>query len=306
MGRVQLGVFDDVFFAPPVVFGVLIASLLVRFFATFRYASDGYAAMPANIRRLSLLTAPLHAPELLPGLPKEHPWRFGTVIAEVKRIGTVIDGVKQLPAFFLLLLLAFWFIPGWAYRFILKSTLWFWWVLFIIGGAPNVKDGIEGLRADTYRKSFSWVLIALAMFGVVSFLFGTALKPIIVNRLSEAPLPTAVALLMLIDWRVLSLFQWLSVLSSVMTLAVALWAQGLSLDYREVPSRKEMVEKRLPWLGHLVKWKKGVGMVSIALLMLYIALYANMAEHWLPVSNWAFGWLELLYGRNAEALLPQS
>jgi hypothetical protein len=143
------------------------------------------------------------------------------------------------------------------------------------------------------------------MFGVVSFLFGTALKPIIVNHLSGAPVPTAVALLMLIDWRALSLFQWLSVLSSVMTLGVAVWAQGLSVDYREVPGRKELVEKRLPWLGHLIKLKTGVGTVSIALLMLYLALYANMAEHWLPVSNWAFGWLQWLYGENAKALLLQ-
>jgi hypothetical protein len=278
------------------VLGVWIATLLVRFFATFRYAIDGYAAMPANIRRLSLLTAPGHVPELLPGLQKEHPFRFGAVITEM----------KQGAIFFWLPLLAFWFIPGWAYRFILKSTLWFWWVLFIIGGAPNVKDGIEGLRADAYRESFSWVLIALAVFGVVSFLFGSALKPIIVNRLSGAPLPTAVALLMLIDWRALSFFQGLSALSSVMTLWVAFWAHGLSVDYREVPGRKEEVEKRLPWLGHLIKWKTGVGMVSIALLMLYIALYANIAEHWAPVSDWAFGWLELLYGENAKALLPQS
>lgn len=45
-------------------------------------------------------------------------------------------------------------------------------------------------------------------------------------------------------------------------------------------------------------------MAGVAPLMLYIALYANKAEHWWPVSDWVFGGLRFLYGENAEALRP--
>jgi len=64
------------------------------------------------------------------------------------------------------------YLPAWAYRFILKSTLWFWWILFIVGGAPRLDGGIEGLRADVYRKASAWIGIATALFAVVSFCFG--------------------------------------------------------------------------------------------------------------------------------------
>jgi hypothetical protein len=38
--------------------------------------------------------------------------------------------------------------------------------------------------------------------------------------------------------------------------------------------------------------------------MLYIALYANAVHHWLPVSDWAAGWLRRLYGAAATRLAP--
>jgi hypothetical protein len=226
------------------------------------------------------------------------------VTADGKETLASSDFSAKIFGFFWLLLIPLWFLPGWAYRFILKSTLWFWWVLFIIGGAPNVADGIEGLRADAYRKAHTWVFIALAVFGIVGFLFGAELKPMIANRLSDAPLLSTAAMLLLIDWRAISAFQWVALLSSGLTLGVVLWTHSLAVDHKEVPGRKEKVEKTLPRLGHLVKLKTGVGMASIALLMLYIVLYANRAEHWAPVSEWAFGWLRFLYGENAEALLP--
>ncbi len=289
---------------PGLMLAMLIYSQITRFCATLRFLIEGYAAMPTNIRRLSLFTAPGHVPELIPGLPKEHKLRLGAVIAEGKEALASSEFSNWVFGFFLLPLVLIWFLPGWAYRFILKSTLWFWWILFIVGGAPNVEDGIEGLRADAYRKAHTWIFIALAVFGVAGFLFGAELKPMIANRLSDAPLLSTAAMLLLIEWRAISAFQWVVLLSSGLTLGVVFWTHSLVVDYKEVPGRKESVEKRLPWLGSLVKWKTAIGMASIALLMLYILLYANRAEHWAPVSDWAFGWLQSLYGENARALLP--
>jgi hypothetical protein len=142
----------------------------------------------------------------------------------------------------------------------------------------------------------SWILIAIAMFTLVTFFFGKALKPLIVNHFDDAPLIGAVVLLTMIDWRAISIFQGTSLLSSALTIGVVIWTHSLAVDAIEVPERKNKVEKQLPWLGYLVNWKAGIGMFSIALLMLYIALFANAVHSWLPISAWLFGWLKLLYG----------
>ena len=71
--------------------------------------------------------------------------------------------------FLMFVCIPFIFLPAWAYRFILKSTLWFWWILFIVGGAPRLDGGIEGLRADAYRKASAWVGSATAIFAAVGF-----------------------------------------------------------------------------------------------------------------------------------------
>ena len=90
---------------------------------------------------------------------------------------------------------------AWAYRFILKSTLWLWWIFLIVGGAPRLAGGIEGLRADAYRKASAWVGIATMIFAVVGFGLGWLLKPWAETLGSHAPLPAAVALLVLVDWK---------------------------------------------------------------------------------------------------------
>jgi hypothetical protein len=166
------------------------------------------------------------------------------------------------------------------------------------------EHGIEGLAADTYRKSLSWVVIALAMLGVVGFGFGAELRPLVKNYLSRAPLLSLPAMLLLIDWSRVSTFQKVSVVSSVLTLAMAVGTHSLVVD-STVRGREDRVKKGLCWLGYLVKWKSGFGAVSIVLVMLYMALYANAVHGWLPIYSWAADWLHWLYGANAEALLVQ-
>ena len=197
----------------------------------------------------------------------------------------------------------FMYLPAVAYRFILKSTLWFWWILFIVGGAPRLDGGIEGLRADAYRKASAWVGIATALFAVVGFGFGWLLKPWAENLAAEAKMPTAVALLVLVDWQSIPAVQWITLASASTTLAALFWTQAVYVDSQN-PRRAARVAAQLPYLGELVKWKTGFGAVGIALLMLYFALYANAVHHYLPVSEWAASWLRWLYGAAAERLRP--
>ena len=124
------------------------------------------------------------------------------------------------------------YIPAWAYRFILKSTLWFWSILIIVGGAPQLDGGIEGLRADAYRKASAWVGIATAVFAVVDFGFGWLLKPWAENFAAHASLPTAVALLVLVDWKSIPVVQWITLASALTTIAVVIWTHDVCVDFR--------------------------------------------------------------------------
>lgn len=294
------------YFVPILLLSVLLASVFFRSYASILHFFDCYAAMPLNLRRLSFFTAPGHAPELLPGLPSGHHLRFGSMATKGKDHLAERGFSGKFLGVAYILMIPIWFIIGWGYRVVLKSTLWLWWVLFFIGGAPNVADGIAGVRADTYRKMSSWILIAVAVFTLVAFFFGKALKPLIVNHLNDASLIGPVALIALIDWKAISIFQWVLLLSSTLTISVVVWTHNLVVDESEVPGRKNKVEKQLRRLGYLLNWKTGIGMLSIALLMAYVAFYANATHHWLPISKWVFEWLTWLYGDNAKALLLPS
>ena len=180
--------------------------------------------------------------------------------------------------------------------------MWFWWILLIVGGAPRLDGGIEGLRADAYRKAWAWTGIATALFAVVSLCFGWLLKPWAEN-FAHGKLPTAVALLVLVDWKSVPVVQWITLASALTTFAVVFWTHGVYIDSQN-PQRAARLAVQLPWLGQLVKWKIAFGAVGIALLMLYFALYTNAVQHYVPVSDWAAGWLRWVYGAAAERLRP--
>jgi hypothetical protein len=304
--------------APSFLLGLWFATLIFRFAATARHARDGYRRLPINVRRLALCMTPLQQPELLPSLPVNHRLRFSAALTDAFSeltsafAGSNLNAISKLTgsnlkdrliALSICIFVPLIFLPAWAYRFILKSTLWFWWILLIVGGAPRLDGGIEGLRADAYRKAWAWVGIATTLFAVVGFGFGWLLKPWIENVAAEAKLPTAVALLVFVDWKSIPLVQWITLASALTTLVALFWTQAVYVDSRN-PQRAARVAVHLTWLGHLVKWKTGFGAVGIALLMLYFALYANAVHHYAPVSDWSAGWLRWLYGSAADLLRP--
>jgi hypothetical protein len=316
--RAAAGVVAVLFVVLPVpirLLGIWLYTVIVRFAATARHAREGYRRLPTNLRRLALCMTPLQQPELLPGLSADHSLRFNVYF---RHIFSDFDGLEPLRGFTPPAVQVwvnrstsaariFWapliYTPAWAYRFVLKSTLWFWWILFIVGGAPRLDGGVEGLRADAYRKASAWVSIATTVFAVVGFGFGWLLKPEAENLPAEAKLPTAIALLVLVDWKSIPVVQWITLFSALTTIAVVIWTRDVYVDSWN-PQRATRVAAQLPWLGHLVKWKAGFGAIGIALLMLYFVLYANATRNYVPVSDWAEGWLRWLYGAAAERLRP--
>jgi hypothetical protein len=288
---------------PGILLGLWLSTLIFRFAATARYAREGYRRLPTNVQRLALCMTPLQQPDLLPGLPAEHALRFNLFLGVLfSRFGASDEAIDRFKYVAISVFAFIIYVPAWAYRFVLKSTLWFWWILLVIGGAPRVDGGIEGLRADAYRKAWPWVGIATALFSLAMFSANWLAAPLAKNFVVGPKLPLAVALLVLVKWKSIPVVTYITVGSVLTTFAVGFWTQAVYTDSHN-PLRAARVDAQLPWLGHLVKWKSGFGAIGIVLLMLYFILYANAIHHYLPVSNWAAGWLRWLYGMAADRLL---
>lgn len=297
---VILGVVEGAFFALGFALAVWLNALFARILATFRHLEDGYRAMPANIRRLAFFIAPFHPPELLPGLPEGHECSIGGFITKVKDEIASPEWTDNIFGFFWFLILPIWFAPGWAYRIILKSTLWLWWILLFIGGAPNVAGGVAGLKAD-YKKKVVRFSLGFAYIYIVVFLLGNVFKSFVLNQLSDTPLIPVLAVLFLIDWRSIPFLPVLGALSSVLNIGAWLWADSIVNDSM-VPGREDRVARGLAWLPHLNQLKAAIGFLTIALLMLYFALLENAKLGLWPLSDWLFTGLSWLYGKYAAAL----
>ena len=288
----------------PFLLGILLIAVLFRVLATGRHALRGYASMPANIRRLVLFTAPFQVAELLPGLPVQHPFKFHKLIRFVRsEDASCRNWSKTFFLFLQVLSVVFWFLPAFLYRFILKSTLWLWWVLFFIGGAPDIKGGLPGARADAYMKFWSLAKL-LAAFFVVLFFFGANVPVALVrNYFSSEPVLWFIAVAKSVKWGAYSISYWLTLISSLLTLVLLFWTQSLWKDSK-IPGRETSVEHQLFWLGYVVNLKAGLGFAIIACIMAYIALLVNATYAVYPFTDAARPWLVTVYGDYASVLLP--
>jgi hypothetical protein len=107
--------------------------------------------------------------------------------------------------------------------------------------------------------------------------------------------------LFLIDWGSIPFIPLLGASSSVLTLGAWLWADSIVKD-SEVSGREDKVSRGLAGLAHLIQRKTAIGVLTIALLMLYVAFHANARLGLWPLSGWLFNGLSWLYGENAAAL----
>lgn len=288
-------------FAPAFASALCLQAIVVRFLATARHAREGFKAMPENIKRLAFMVGPGHVPELIPGLPETHQLSLNRALAETRQTNPFQTAHDFFLFAFLLLMLSLLFLPGWVYRVILKSTLWLWWILLAVAGAPDTTGGVAGLRADAYLK-FNAVISIVTSITVIAFFLATSLfMPWLTSQIDGAPLPPAILLLFYVDWKAISLLQAATLLAACLTIFIVLQANALKVD-EGVPGRERKVQTRLKQLGYVVRMKRIAGWISIAALMAYVVLYANAMNGWLPVPDQTHEWLRAIYGSNAEAL----
>jgi hypothetical protein len=103
----------------------------VRAIATMKYLSDGLSNILPNWIDLILRTDLTTEPELIPGLPDDHPFSFAKIKSVFVRPER--DAVSNIGALFSM---AF-FLPSIIYRLILKSTFWFYAPLLWAASPPR-------------------------------------------------------------------------------------------------------------------------------------------------------------------------
>jgi hypothetical protein len=275
--------------------------VLIRFLATLRHPVAGLVALPANIRRLILFTAPGHAPDLLPGLPPGSGYRLKNLFAACSTTLSSNDAGGRIFGTALALTIPIWFFPGWAYRFILKSTMWFWWIGLFLGGAPVISEGTRGLKADHLQKWWNWALVGASAGGLMTIAAVTWGPVAIGNSLSATPIPPVLAILFTFDFVHSPFLPILNTLNAVMAVVLVLWAQSIIVD-EEKAGRD--VARQIKVHAAFGKIKKTIGALSIALILIYAPLYANAQRGWLPVSPFASSVLDGIYGKYAAALMP--
>lgn len=300
---IVLGQVSSWLILPGSIAGLVVSGLLVRLLSVACHVGDGFRELPTNMRKLVCCTAPGHKMYFLPGLPPTHAFhglnQLNTArwMMENASLSSKIAGVTQIIA------LPFWFAPSWVYRMVLKSTLWLWWVLYFIGGAPDTRHGVAGLRADYLAKSWARVQCGVAVFGFAGFAAANIAGPFLSNQVSDTPVLPLLSVVYLANWGALPLVPLLGAASAICTIVAWFWADAVFRD-SEVPGREVAVASGLVRLGYLGQLKTGLGWAFIALVMVYAALLGNAAHHWVPVSDWAYGWLVQIYGDYAAALRP--
>ncbi len=277
---------------------------LCKIFANLKFFKRGYEAVPKNIENLILRSTFIRKPEILPGLLPDHEAQANEYF--VKMHTNIFHGKtreQKVDGILMLIVMPILFAPGILYRFFLKSTLWFWWILYFIGGAPRVDGGATGLKKDILDKRYSRHKHFVAIFCAVIFLSANVFKPFVINQLSGTPFLPVIAAVFVVDWQSIPFLPILAGLSSTLGIVTWYWADSIARD-SELPARQARVGRHLQWIAHLIQWKFALSLLFLALTMTYIALYANVRWGIFPVSDWAFGWLSFLYGEYAAVLRP--
>jgi len=138
------------------------------------------------------------------------------------------DRTEKAMTYPLLLAVIVWFLPGWLYRFIIKSTAWFWWPLAYLTETEWQAPDPEVFYRRTWRSLWGLTSFALSLFTVVMFVL-TSVGLHTLLGLSRHTI-SAIEFLFLLD---LSPAPWqaLSVILAVLGVAIVLWHQHAYIPY---------------------------------------------------------------------------
>ena len=287
-------------FAP----GVFLASSTVRVAATCRFLYPGLLSLPRNFSQLAFCTAPTQVPELIPGLlPSDTQYHLQAGWSRVHALRDVqgswrflrivlIDGPQTL----------LWFIPGVIYRFLLKSTAWFWWPLAFLEAPPrkaNDPSRLQWENRDSLRAKTKGTLAVafIAIFiGTNVFLTGAMLEPY--------PFLTPLGYLTHIEWRGVLPWQFLALAISVLTIFIIYATDEVDGWRRMARERGEQLRGAEFFFGLIERLARLRLVLSVALWLIVggqVLLYFNSQKCWVAIPDNIVEWSQWIYGKKSRA-----
>src|SRR6185437_3725571 len=185
------------------------------------------------------------------------------------------DRTEKAMTYPLLLAVIVWFLPGWLYRFIIKSTAWFWWPLAYLTETEWQAPDPEVFYRRTWRSLWGLTSFALSLFTVVMFVL-TSVGLHTLLGLSRHTI-SAIEFLFLLD---LSPAPWqaLSVILAVLGVAIVLWHQHAYIPYDVAVKRNDpaMLAEAARGLRRIA-WLTRVRFVCFLAFMVLVAGHTILA-----------------------------
>jgi hypothetical protein len=235
----------------------------------------------------------LQHPELVPGLVEgQTKFTLGNLLADYRNKDDLLDRI------ILLVMILAWFLPGWLYRFSLKSTSWFWWPLAYLGG--------EARLAKTPTKFHRKILGTLWAKTSIGLAFLTVLSFIVVNFIFSGavfkanPLSTVLGYFLIVDWSPRS-WQLFVVALAALSITIVFLVDDANGDYREAVETNDRielvrVERKFVWIEHLARLRFVFIVLFWILVGCQTGLYFNSGACWKRVPVNVQAWAEFIYG----------
>jgi hypothetical protein len=240
---------------------VLLLAVAIRITATAVFWREGLKSMPENFRILILCVSPSQVPELIPGLHGTTSFLsffgFRRFVTEIDmRNWNPFNWLVRVPAKLARILLKehgghetfiprsvdratkeivyiisalFAFAPAWAYRFTIKSTIWFWWPLAFIGGDLSLAAKPDLLRWNLIGSLWAKTSILIACLSLLAFIWTNAFLDGTIFE--KNPLITPIGYFLLLDWR-LQPWQVCAILASAMSVVLVFWMNDIAGRFR--------------------------------------------------------------------------
>ncbi len=273
--------------------GVFLVSLSTRVAATLLHPWAGLLALPRNFRRLMVCTSPIQPPELVPGLIEDDT-RFTFQLI----LNAYHDQKELLGRIFYLIVLAVWFLPGWLYRFSVKSTAWFWCPLAYFGGEARLAKTPEKFHRKTFGTLWAMTNVALAVVTILSFIMVNFVLDGAIFKTN--PLLTVFGYFLVVDWSQRS-WQLFAFALALLSLALVFLVDDANRDYRDAVKTKDRVERvrverNLVLIERLARLRFIFALAFWILVGGQTVLYFNGRACWMPEPANLQDWAEFVYG----------
>lgn len=288
--KIEGGVFAllGIFFGTIIGLGILTRSVFIRVYSTTRYLISGLRELPSNYANTLVITDLFQPVELVPGSRNATSELFRERAVDA----TISIGERTLNS----ILFVVFVLPGFFYRISIKSTFWLYGILAYLTLPGSISKNPERLFGRLFSTPSAIVQRAIAVTTVSSFLLSVAIRVLENPQKSNVVAPWEY--LLFTDVSMSKPWQWLNLLSAVITLAALwYWAGDVRNDHAS-PSGDEAdrrsIARKLAALEILMRVRLLLVCTWLGLAFAHALLTLSEWPHLLPTSildpiRWGLG-----------------